>query len=351
MQGVRETDTAARLSGDEFVVIIEELDTAEEASAVAAKLGAALRVPISVANGDLAVTCSMGVAYYVGEAPRRTKCSRGRRHRRTTSMKSSSHGGDDRIIVRETAMNTPSPLLSPDQPAVLLVDPQPGLAFAVQSIDRQALTNNLQALAKVAHAFALPLIVSTSATKVYSGPVMTALRNVLPPDTPVVDRRSMNAWEDASAREAVVKTGRKRLLIAGLLTEACVSFPALDALAEGCEVFVVADACGGATTASHDLALERLRDRGTQPTSWLLDAPSGGDQLQLFDLDSDRGRSGDLCACSRPGQRGGERGEHDLCGEAEHGCFQEWRSRTVSPAPGHRASTVDGWPRLAIWPG
>jgi nicotinamidase-related amidase len=166
-------------------------------------------------------------------------------------------------------MTTHSPLLTPDQPAVLLVDPQPGLAFAVQSIDRQALMNNLQALAKIANAFALPLIVSTSATKVYSGPVMTALRNVLPPDTPVVDRRSMNVWEDASAREAVLKTGRKRLVIAGLLTEACVSFPALDALAEGYEVFVVADACGGATTVSHDLALERLRDRGAQPTSWL----------------------------------------------------------------------------------
>jgi len=166
-------------------------------------------------------------------------------------------------------MTHQSPLLSPDQLAVLLVDPQPGLAFAVQSIDRQALTNNLQALAKIANAFALPLIVSTSATKVYSGPVMTALRNVLPPDTPVVDRRSMNVWEDTSAREAVVKTGRKRLAIAGLLTEACVSFPALDALADGYEVFVVADACGGATTASHDLALARLRDRGAQPTSWL----------------------------------------------------------------------------------
>jgi nicotinamidase-related amidase len=166
-------------------------------------------------------------------------------------------------------MTTHSPLLSPDQPTVLLVDPQPGLAFAVQSIDRQVLTNNLQALAKIAKAFALPLIVSTSATKVYSGPVMTALRNVLPPDTPVVDRKSMNVWEDTSAREAVLKTGRKRLVIAGLLTEACVSFPALDALAEGYEVFVVADACGGATTVSHDLALDRLRDRGAQLTSWL----------------------------------------------------------------------------------
>jgi nicotinamidase-related amidase len=166
-------------------------------------------------------------------------------------------------------MTKPTPLLSPDQPAVLLVDPQPGLAFAVQSIDRQALTNNLQALVKIAHAFTLPLIVSTSATKVYSGPVMTALRNVLPPDAPVIDRRSMNVWEDSAARDAVVKTGRKRLVIAGLLTEACVSFPALDALAEGYEVFVVADACGGATTASHDLALQRLRDRGAQVTSWL----------------------------------------------------------------------------------
>jgi nicotinamidase-related amidase len=166
-------------------------------------------------------------------------------------------------------MTEATPLLAPDQPVVLLVDPQPGLAFAVQSIDRQALTNNLQTLVKIAHAFALSLIVSTSATKVYSGPVMTALRNVLPLDVPVVDRKSMNVREDAAAREAVVKTGRKRIVIAGLLTEACVSFPALDALAEGYEVFVVADACGDATQSGHDLALQRSRDSGAQATSWL----------------------------------------------------------------------------------
>lgn len=159
-------------------------------------------------------------------------------------------------------------LLTPDAAALVMVDQQAGLAFAIGSIDRQVLLNNTIALARTAVVFKLPIVVSTSASKVYSGPLMPAIAKVLPSVQPI-ERRNMNLWEDESARKAVTDTGRRRLLVSGLLTEACVSFPVLSALAAGYEVFVVADASGGLTAASHDLALRRLESAGAHVTSWI----------------------------------------------------------------------------------
>lgn len=160
------------------------------------------------------------------------------------------------------------PLLKPDECALLLIDHQAGLAFGVESIDRQVLLNNTVALARTAGVFGVPIIVSTSATKVYSGPLMPAIHAVLP-GVAVIERHNMNLWEDEAVRGAVVGTGRRRLLISGLLTEACVSFPVLSALKDGYEVFVVADACGGLTVTSHDLALRRMAAAGSSMTSWI----------------------------------------------------------------------------------
>ncbi len=161
-----------------------------------------------------------------------------------------------------------SPLLTPADCAVLLVDEQAGLAFAAGSQDRQLLRSNAVALARTAVAFHIPVVVSTSASKVYSGPLMPPLRAVLP-DVAPIERRSMNLWEDEVARNAVRATGRNTLVVAGLLTEACVSFPVLSALADGYRVFVVTDACGGLTVASHEAALRRLEQAGAVLTSWL----------------------------------------------------------------------------------
>jgi len=158
-------------------------------------------------------------------------------------------------------------LLVPDECALLLVDPQAGLAFGVGSIDRQMFLNNLIALAKTARAFGLP-IVSTSATKVYSGPLMPAVQAALP-GVVSLERRNMNVWEDEAARSAILKTGRRRLIVSGLLTEACVTFSVLSAIAAGFEVYVVGDACGGLTPASYDLALRRMEAAGARVTSWI----------------------------------------------------------------------------------
>jgi nicotinamidase-related amidase len=165
-------------------------------------------------------------------------------------------------------MSSSTVLLQPADCALLLIDQQAGLAFGVSSIDRQVLLGNVVALARTAVVFSIPVVVTTSASKVYSGPLMPAIRSVLPAAQPL-ERRNMNSWEDDGVRAAVQGTQRRRLLVSGLLTEACVSFPVLSALTEGYEVFVVADACGGITAISHELALRRMEAAGARMTSWI----------------------------------------------------------------------------------
>jgi nicotinamidase-related amidase len=167
-----------------------------------------------------------------------------------------------------TKMPDEIPLMQPGECVLLLVDLQAGLAFGVSSEDRQTLVNNAIALARTAVVFGVPVVVSNSASKVYSGPFMPAIAKVLP-SVPPIERRSMNVWEDDAARAAVVATGRRRLLVAGMLTEACVSFTALSALAAGYDVFVIADACGGLTPSSHGFALRRMEAAGARITSWI----------------------------------------------------------------------------------
>src|ERR1700745_442427 len=159
-------------------------------------------------------------------------------------------------------------LLKPEDCAMVLVDLQAGLGFGVESASRQVLLKHAVAFARTAAAFNVPVIVSTSASRVYSGPLLPALQDALP-SVKAIERKNMNVWEDDTARNAVIATGRKRLIVAGFLTEACVSFPALSALEDGFEVFIVADACGGLTLASHELALRRLEQAGARLTSWI----------------------------------------------------------------------------------
>jgi nicotinamidase-related amidase len=102
---------------------------------------------------------------------------------------------------------------------------------------------------------------STSASRVYSGPLLPALQDALP-GVKAIERKPMNVWEDDTVKSAILATGRTRLILAGFLTEACVSFSALSALDKGFDVFVVADACGGLTLSSHELALRRLEQSG-----------------------------------------------------------------------------------------
>jgi nicotinamidase-related amidase len=165
-------------------------------------------------------------------------------------------------------MNNLNPLLTPDTCALVLLDHQAGLAFAVESQPRQTLLNNTISLVRTAVNYKLPVIVSTSASKVYSGPLMPPIQALIPGITSI-ERRNMNAWEDEAARAAIVATGRRKLLFSGLLTEGCVSFPVLSAMADGFDAYVVADTCGGATAATHELALRRMEHAGAHMMSWL----------------------------------------------------------------------------------
>ena len=164
-------------------------------------------------------------------------------------------------------MSAKDTLLKPEECAMLFVDFQAGLGFGVESLPVQVVLNNAVALARTAAAFKIPVIASTSASRVYSGP-LPGLQEALPSVKPI-ERKSMNVWEDDAVRDAVVAAKRTRLIVAGFLTEACVSFPVLSALKDGFEVFVVADACGGLTPASHDYALRRLEQAGARLTSWI----------------------------------------------------------------------------------
>lgn len=161
-----------------------------------------------------------------------------------------------------------SALLAPEDPVLLLVDPQPGLALVVESQSRGSLENNLLALAKIAVAFSLPVVLTTSASSKYSGPALPALQAALG-DVPHIERTGMNAWEDPAVVSAIHATGRKTVVIAGLLTEACVAFTTLSAIAADFDVRVVVDACGASSRTAQETSIKLMMQAGMIPRTWL----------------------------------------------------------------------------------
>ena len=159
-------------------------------------------------------------------------------------------------------------LLTQSNCSLLLIDYQPQMLFAVKSIDSETLVNNVLGLAKAAKVFKVPTVLTASAQKRFSGNVFLPLQKVLA-QTPIIERTTMNAWEDSRIVEAIRKTKREKLVIAGLWTEVCIVFPTLKALESGYTVYVVADACGGTTTIAHEMALQRMIQAGAIPITWL----------------------------------------------------------------------------------
>ncbi|MCX4760244.1 hydrolase [Streptomyces sp. NBC_01275] len=170
-------------------------------------------------------------------------------------------------ITQVTASPSPD-LLTPENCAVLFVDHQPQMFFGTGSGDRTAIINATVGLAKAAKAFDVPVVLSTVAAESFSGPILPQLADVFP-GRKTVDRTTMNAWEDVAFVEAVKATGRKKLVIAGLWTEVCVVLPALSALAQGYEVYVVTDASGGVSPQAHEHAIQRLVQGGAIPVTWV----------------------------------------------------------------------------------
>lgn len=159
-------------------------------------------------------------------------------------------------------------MLAPKNAALILIDYQPPQVSTVESMDRKTLINNVVALAKTAKLYELPIILST--VNVSSGvneATIPELADILK-DVKPIDRTSINSWEDQDFVNAVKAAGRKKLLMGALWTEACLLFPALDALNEGYEVYPVADAVGGTSLESHRAALDRMVQAGARPTTW-----------------------------------------------------------------------------------
>lgn len=158
-------------------------------------------------------------------------------------------------------------LLNPTNSALILIDHQPQMSFGVQSIDRQQLKNNTVALAKSAKIFNVPTILTSVETESFSGYIWPELLGVFPGQQPI-ERTSMNSWEDEKFVAAVKATGRKKLIMAALWTEVCLTFPALEAIEAGYEVYIVTDASGGTTQEAHDMAVQRMIQAGAIPVTW-----------------------------------------------------------------------------------
>ncbi|MGW3496563.1 hydrolase [Streptomyces sp. NPDC001020] len=172
------------------------------------------------------------------------------------------------VDITEVTATPSADLITPDNCAVLFVDHQPQMFFGTGSSDRTAIINSTVGLAKAAKVFDVPVVLSTVAAESFSGPIMPQLPAVFPGHE-IIDRTSMNAWEDSAFVEAVKATGRKKLVIAGLWTEVCVVLPTLSALAQGYEVYVVTDASGGVSPQAHEHAVQRMIQAGAVPVTWV----------------------------------------------------------------------------------
>jgi len=169
---------------------------------------------------------------------------------------------------RNSHMSNYLELLTPQNSQLLIIDQQPQMAFGVQSIDRQMLKNNVVALAKSAKVFKVPTTITTVETEGFSGHTYPELLAVMP-EHKIVERTSMNSWDDQNVRDALAATGRKKVVVAGLWTEVCNLMFALDAMREGgYEIYMVADASGGTSVDAHKYAMDRMVQAGVVPVTW-----------------------------------------------------------------------------------
>src|SRR5438105_2598779 len=159
-------------------------------------------------------------------------------------------------------------LLTPDNCVVTQIDLQPQMLFSVGNFDRQSIINNNVALAKAARVFGVPVVLSSVETKGFSGNTWPQLLAALGNPTPI-ERTTMNSWDDENFVAAVRKSGRKKIVLAGLWTETCVALPTIQAIHDGYEVYVVEDCCGDVSQLAHDNAMKRVIQAGAKPVTAL----------------------------------------------------------------------------------
>jgi nicotinamidase-related amidase len=159
-------------------------------------------------------------------------------------------------------------LLDPSNHTLIMIDHQSQMSFATKSIDAVTLRNNAALVAKAAKEFKVPTILTTVAEKSFSGPIFDEIRSVFP-EASVIDRTTMNTWEDARIAERVNGIGSDKIVLAGLWTSVCIVGPALSALDQGFDVYVIADACGDVSDEAHERAMERMIQLGARPMTSL----------------------------------------------------------------------------------
>jgi nicotinamidase-related amidase len=166
------------------------------------------------------------------------------------------------------SVGTKLEVLTPKNCQMIFIDQQPQMALGVQSIDRQVLKNNVVALAKAAKVFKIPTTITTVETLSFSGYTYPELLDVFP-DSKVLERTSMNSWDDQKVRDALKANGRNKVVVAGLWTEVCNNTFALSAMHDaGYEIYMVADASGGTSKEAHDYAMQRMIQAGVVPMTW-----------------------------------------------------------------------------------
>ncbi|MBC8102534.1 MAG: hydrolase [Cytophagales bacterium] len=158
-------------------------------------------------------------------------------------------------------------LLTPENSILVLIDHQPYQFTNLNSHEPTMIINNVIGLAKTAKVFNVPTIL-TAVIEERGGRIIKGLQDVFPEQKPI-NRTFINTWEDPNVTDIVKKSGRKQLLLAALYTEICLAMPAIQALAEGYDVFIVTDASGGVSAEAHDMAVRRMVAAGAVPITWL----------------------------------------------------------------------------------
>src|SRR5258708_11114109 len=152
-------------------------------------------------------------------------------------------------------------LYTPQDSVVVFIDHQPQMLFGVSSIDRASLINNVTLLAKCAKEFNVPAVLTAVETESFSGYVWPQLLDVFP-GQPVIERSSMDSWDSMEFRKAVEATGRKNIIMTGLWTEVCVTWPTIEMLGAGYNIYVVEDCCGATSPTAQEAALSRMVQAG-----------------------------------------------------------------------------------------
>jgi nicotinamidase-related amidase len=158
-------------------------------------------------------------------------------------------------------------LLRPEDSIVVLIDHQPFQFTNLNSHEPTMIINAVAGLSKAAKIFNVPTILTTVLEE-RGGLIIKQIQDVFPEQKPI-NRTWINTWQDPAVTDVVAKSGRKQLIIAGLWTEICVAMPAIQAVAEGYDVFVVTDACGSSSVEAHDMAVRRMEQHGITPINWL----------------------------------------------------------------------------------